>query len=418
MEEAQRQATLAIRRVLEGTTLPVALAAVVPAGTRGRRRTGRRRARCRVAMARCGMGHPRRSPEAAAKRSRSRARRARRGRARQTHTRATPFAIVDHAGRRGRIARPARVARQRADAAHLRGENAPGGGAPPIGRACRSARWIDRVRAAYPATGSVLAAGNDDRRWRCAERAHDHARRVPRGLRRAAGRRGGRGQRSDRDRSDRSPNCKGIARAGLRSGPRSPARRRAAGRGGTAGARACAAPVKTGIWPSSRGWGSRAALSDTARSRGCARKRTPALASAKCAWRRARRPPAGWDGRTLDRILVDVPCTPRPRFRRHRPTAMAAAGRRVAGFRAQQARILDALGLPCTGGGSSRCHVFGVSPENDEQIDPFRARHAEALHESLTFPAAVVRQGGQLLPSLPGAAHNQDGFFYALLRKA
>jgi len=26
--------------------------------------------------------------------------------------------------------------------------------------------------------------------------------------------------------------------------------------------------------------------------------------------------------------------------------------------------------------------------------------------------------GGQLLPSSEGAVHNQDGFFYALLRKA
>jgi hypothetical protein len=28
-----------------------------------------------------------------------------------------------------------------------------------------------------------------------------------------------------------------------------------------------------------------------------------------------------------------------------------------------------------------------------------------------------VHRGGQLLPSPSGASHNQDGFFYALLRK-
>ena len=41
-----------------------------------------------------------------------------------------------------------------------------------------------------------------------------------------------------------------------------------------------------------------------------------------------------------------------------------------------------------------------------------------ALRESITFAQEVRHQGGQLLPALPGAVHNQDGFFYALLRKA
>jgi hypothetical protein len=40
------------------------------------------------------------------------------------------------------------------------------------------------------------------------------------------------------------------------------------------------------------------------------------------------------------------------------------------------------------------------------------------LRESLTFATEVAARDGQLLPSLPGAGHNQDGFFYALLGKA
>jgi hypothetical protein len=39
------------------------------------------------------------------------------------------------------------------------------------------------------------------------------------------------------------------------------------------------------------------------------------------------------------------------------------------------------------------------------------------LRESLTFAPKVRCREAQLLPSLPGAGHNQDGFFYALLRK-
>jgi hypothetical protein len=39
------------------------------------------------------------------------------------------------------------------------------------------------------------------------------------------------------------------------------------------------------------------------------------------------------------------------------------------------------------------------------------------LRETLNLPDAVAQGSGQLLPSPPGAGHNQDGFFYALLRK-
>jgi 16S rRNA (cytosine967-C5)-methyltransferase len=62
------------------------------------------------------------------------------------------------------------------------------------------------------------------------------------------------------------------------------------------------------------------------------------------------------------------------------------------------------------------CSVF--REENEAQLAAFVARRADALRESITFPAGVVHRGGQLLPSSPGASHNQDGFFYALLRKS
>ena len=61
------------------------------------------------------------------------------------------------------------------------------------------------------------------------------------------------------------------------------------------------------------------------------------------------------------------------------------------------------------------CSVF--ADENEGQAGAFAARHPEALRESLTFPPEVRHRGGQLLPSLPGEGHNQDGFFYALFRK-
>ena len=41
-----------------------------------------------------------------------------------------------------------------------------------------------------------------------------------------------------------------------------------------------------------------------------------------------------------------------------------------------------------------------------------------ALRETISFPADCPHDGGQLLPAGNGEVHNQDGFFYALLRKA
>ena len=100
-----------------------------------------------------------------------------------------------------------------------------------------------------------------------------------------------------------------------------------------------------------------------------------------------------------------------------RQVAAARAGCR--GFGAQQARLLDSLWNCLAPGGKLlyvTCSVF--RDENDAQIDAFLARTPGALRETLTLPPDVPHRGGQCLPSQGGAAHNQDGFFYARLRKA
>jgi 16S rRNA (cytosine967-C5)-methyltransferase len=129
-------------------------------------------------------------------------------------------------------------------------------------------------------------------------------------------------------------------------------------------------------------------------------------------------PAQWWDGRAFDRILVDVPCTASGVVRRHPDAKWLRRESDVAGFARSQARMLDAL-WPCLARGGlmlyATCSVF--REENEDQVAAFAARHPDALRESLTFPAGVAHRGGQLLPSLPGASHNQDGFFYALLRK-
>lgn len=438
MEEAQRQATLAIRRVLEGTTLPVALAAVVPAGdAAGGADPGRRRALVQelaygtlrhwgtlAALTAKLAAKPLPDPALAALVAVALYQ--------LDHTRAPPFAIVDHAvDAAARIARPAakslvnallrRYLREReALQAAVRTD--------PVAQWSHPQWWIDRVRADHPADWeAILAAGNE--RPPLALRVN--ARTTTRAAFLAA--------------------CAALPVGAVAAGdagvivdPPRPVTELPGYREGwfavqdlgaqlaapllqvEAGMRvldACAAPGgKTAHLAELAQLEIVALDSDPAR---LARVRENlarlqlASANVRVAAGDAGAPAGWWDGRAFDRILVDVPCTASGVVRRHPDGKWLRRPGDVAGFARQQARILDAL-WPCLAPGGlflyATCSVFRA--ENDEQIDAFRSRHADALHEPLTFPAAVVRQGGQLLPSLPGAAHNQDGFFYALLRKA
>ena len=130
-------------------------------------------------------------------------------------------------------------------------------------------------------------------------------------------------------------------------------------------------------------------------------------------------PTQWWDGQAYERILADVPCTASGVVRRHPDGKWLRRESDIAAFARTQARILDSLWSVLAPGGRLlyvTCSVF--REENDAQVDAFVARHADALRETLTFPPDAVHRGGQLLPSAPGAGHNQDGFYYARLRKA
>jgi 16S rRNA (cytosine967-C5)-methyltransferase len=125
-----------------------------------------------------------------------------------------------------------------------------------------------------------------------------------------------------------------------------------------------------------------------------------------------------WDGVPFDRIIADVPCTASGVVRRHPDGKWLRRPSDAAAFAAQQRAILDACWTTLAAGGVmlyATCSVF--REENEARVEAFLAAHADALRESLTLPAEVEHSGGQLLPSLPGAVHNQDGFFYSLLRK-
>jgi len=130
-------------------------------------------------------------------------------------------------------------------------------------------------------------------------------------------------------------------------------------------------------------------------------------------------PPAWWDARPFDRILADVPCSASGVVRRHPDGKWLRRPGDIAAFERDQQRILASLWPLLARGGKllyATCSVFRA--ENEAQIGAFIAGHPDALRETITFPPGVDHVGGQLLPSASAAVHNQDGFFYALLRKA
>ena len=129
-------------------------------------------------------------------------------------------------------------------------------------------------------------------------------------------------------------------------------------------------------------------------------------------------PRTWWNGRSFDRILLDVPCTASGVVRRHPDGKWRHRPSDVQRFAREQSRLLDAAWpLLATNGKLlySTCSIFRA--ENDDRVAAFMAGHPDALRESLKFAPGVVHRNGQLLPSSRGASHNQDGFFYALLRK-
>ena len=124
--------------------------------------------------------------------------------------------------------------------------------------------------------------------------------------------------------------------------------------------------------------------------------------------------PGWWDGKPFARILADVPCTASGVVRRHPDIKWLRRTVDIARFASQQRALLDALWQVLASGGKLlyvTCSVF--EEENTRQIDDFIARHADARR--LPLSKAVCSDGipeGQLLPD-----NEHDGFFYALLQK-
>jgi 16S rRNA (cytosine967-C5)-methyltransferase len=123
---------------------------------------------------------------------------------------------------------------------------------------------------------------------------------------------------------------------------------------------------------------------------------------------------AWWDGRPIERILADVPCSASGVVRRHPDIKWLRRASDIARFAAQQTRILDGLWRLLASGGKllyTTCSIF--QEENSLQMEALLARHADA--KLLPLCGLKMLDGtpeGQLLPD-----NEHDGFFYALLQK-
>jgi 16S rRNA (cytosine967-C5)-methyltransferase len=132
----------------------------------------------------------------------------------------------------------------------------------------------------------------------------------------------------------------------------------------------------------------------------------------------ARQPAAWWNGAPFDRILADVPCSASGIVRRHPDVKWLRREADIARFAEEQDGIVAALWPLLARGGLmlyATCSVF--AEENEARIARFLAARPEALRETLNLAPEVPREGGQLLPWADAGLHNQDGFFYALIRK-
>jgi 16S rRNA (cytosine967-C5)-methyltransferase len=117
-----------------------------------------------------------------------------------------------------------------------------------------------------------------------------------------------------------------------------------------------------------------------------------------------------WDGRPLQRILADVPCSATGVVRRHPDIKWLRRASDIDSFAQQQRKILAALWPLLDSGGKMlyvTCSVF--FQENQGVISGFINDHADAKQLLLAAPGM---KHGQLLPN-----EQHDGFFYALLQK-
>lgn len=118
---------------------------------------------------------------------------------------------------------------------------------------------------------------------------------------------------------------------------------------------------------------------------------------------------AWWDGRPFDRILLDAPCSGTGVIRRHPDIKLLRRPGDMAGFVAQQQRLLSRCAGMLAPGGRLLYATCSVLPaENQQLVDGF-------LRETPAFRRALEDLLLLPTPRSAGAAALTDGFYYACL---
>jgi 16S rRNA (cytosine967-C5)-methyltransferase len=120
-----------------------------------------------------------------------------------------------------------------------------------------------------------------------------------------------------------------------------------------------------------------------------------------------------WNGQLFDRILADLPCSASGVVRRHPDIKWRRRAEDIVRFADQQARMLEALWRLLARGGKllyATCSVF--REENQLLVDQFLSCYADAARVELAGVGTNIDKTGQILPD---TLH--DGFYYALLQK-
>ena len=122
-----------------------------------------------------------------------------------------------------------------------------------------------------------------------------------------------------------------------------------------------------------------------------------------------------WDGKSFDRILLDVPCSGSGVIRRHPDIKHRRRLSDIEKFAGQQTRMLDSAWPLLAPGGQLlyvTCSIFRA--ENDHVIGKFVNRRDDFELQSLGDEFGIATQFGR--QRLPGV-HSGDGFYYASIRK-
>ena len=131
-------------------------------------------------------------------------------------------------------------------------------------------------------------------------------------------------------------------------------------------------------------------------------------------------PPAWWDGRAFDAILLDAPCSASGIVRRHPDVRWLRRASDIPAFARTQARLLDALWpLLAPGGRLLYCTCSVFKAEGEAVIDAFLQRqHGAGRARRLPAPGHLLPLADNETVGAPDTAPvASDGFYYALVER-